>query len=340
MRSSGLRPAANVRMIASGSVPRLFIARRLAVDPARVAGDGLEIDQWDDERPIPREELLRRAAFADAVVATLSDRVDAELLAAAPRLRVVANHAVGYDNVDIAACTARRVQVCNTPDVLTDATADLTFALILAVARRLHEGERIVREGRWHYWAPTMLLGLELRAAVLGIVGYGRIGKAVATRARAFGMEVVWSGGTATGAIPLEELLSRADVVSIHCPLSAATRHLIGTSQFARMKRNAILVNTARGPIVDEAALVAALEARTIAGAGLDVFEDEPRVHPGLVRRDDVVVVPHIGSATSATRTRMAELALTDAARVLRGQRPLHPVNEVVTEPRSRSRRR
>ncbi|MFL5428480.1 MAG: 2-hydroxyacid dehydrogenase [Myxococcales bacterium] len=311
-------------------MPRLFIARRLAVDPARVAGDGLEIDQWDEERPIPRQELLRRAAFADAIVATLSDRVDAELLAAAPRLRVVANHAVGYDNVDVAACTTRRVWVCNTPDVLTDATADLTFALILGVARRVREGERIVREARWKYWAPTMLLGLELRGAVLGIIGYGRIGRAVAERARGFGMEVIWSGGSAAGSVPLDDLLARSDIVSIHCPLTAATRHLIGPPQLSRMKRTALLVNTARGPIVDEAALCAALEAGTIGGAGLDVFEDEPRVHPGLLGRDDVVLVPHIGSATGATRARMAELALTDAARVLRGERPLHPVNEVV----------
>ncbi|MFL5444010.1 MAG: 2-hydroxyacid dehydrogenase [Myxococcales bacterium] len=311
-------------------MPRLFIARRLAVDPAGVAGDGLEIDQWDEERPIPRQELLRRAAFADAIVATLSDRVDAELLAAAPRLRVVANHAVGYDNVDVAACTTRRVWVCNTPDVLTDATADLTFALILGVARRVREGERIVREARWKYWAPTMLLGLELRGAVLGIIGYGRIGRAVAERARGFGMEVIWSGGSAAGSVPLDDLLARSDIVSIHCPLTPATRHLIGPPQLSRMKRTALLVNTARGPIVDEAALCAALEAGTIGGAGLDVFEDEPRVHPGLLGRDDVVLVPHIGSATGATRARMAELALTDAARVLRGERPLHPVNEVV----------
>jgi len=315
------------------SVLRLFVARRLAVDPAALVHPGtappIEIDQWDEEQPIPRDELLRRVAAVDGIVATLSDRIDSELLAAAPRLRVVANHAVGYDNVDVAACTARRVHVCNTPDVLTDATADLTFALILAVARRLREGERTVREGRWHYWTPTMLLGLELRSAVLGIVGHGRIGKAVAARARGFGMEVIWSGGNAPGGIGLDDLLSRADVVSVHCPLTTATHHLIGASQFARMKRSAILVNTARGPIVDEAALVAALEAGTIGGAGLDVFEDEPRVHRGLIARDDVVLVPHIGSATGATRARMAELALTDAARVLRGERPLHPVNEV-----------
>ena len=313
-------------------MPRIFVARRLAVDPAAVVRGGLphiEIDQWNEERPIARDELLRRIATADAIVATLSDRIDSELLAAAPGLRVVANHAVGYDNVDVAACTARRVQVCNTPDVLTDATADLTFALVLAVARRLREGERIVREGRWQYWAPTMLLGLELRSAVLGVVGYGRIGKAVAARARGFGMEVVWAGGNAPGRISLEDLLSRSDVVSVHCPLTAATRHLIGAPQLALMKRSAILVNTARGPIVDEAALVAALETGTIAGAGLDVFEDEPRVHPGLLGRDDVVLVPHIGSATRATRARMAELALTDAARVLRWERPRNPVNEV-----------
>ena len=293
------------------------------IDPA---GDpGIQIDQWNEERPIPRDELLRRVAGADAMVATLSDGVDAELLAAAPRLRVVANHAVGYDNVDVPACTARRVWVCNTPDVLTDATADLAFALILAVARRLREGERIVREDRWRYWAPTMLLGLELRSAVLGIIGYGRIGKAVAQRGLGFGMQVVWSDSLVPGGIPLDDLLSRADVVTVHAPLLPETRHLIGPPQLARMKRSAILVNAARGPLVDEAALVAALEARTIAGAGLDVYEHEPAVNPKLVklaRAGKVVILPHMGSATIEGRIDMGDKVIINIRTFMDGHRP------------------
>jgi glyoxylate reductase len=313
-------------------MPLLFVSRRLALDPRAIAGAGIDVDQWDADEPLARAELLRRVAAADGAVVTLSDRVDKELLAAAPRLRVVANHAVGVDNVDIPACTARGIWVTNTPDVLTDATADLTLALILAVARRLREGEKTVREGRFTYWAPTMLLGLELRGAVLGIVGFGRIGQAVAARAQAFGMQVLCATrGAAPGVqrVELDELFARSDVVTIHCPLTPATRHLVGAPQLARMKRGAILVNTARGPIVDEAALVAALESGHLGGAGLDVYENEPRVHPALLGRDDVVLLPHVGSATQRTRAKMAELALGDAARVLRGERPRNPVNEV-----------
>jgi glyoxylate reductase len=313
-------------------MPLLLVSRRLALDPLAVVGPGIDLDQWDADEPLARAELLRRAAAADGAVVTLSDRIDPELLAAAPRLRVVANHAVGVDNVDVKACTARGIWVTNTPDVLTDATADLTLALILALARRLREGERTVREGRFTYWAPTMLLGLELRGAVLGVIGFGRIGQAVATRAQSFGMQILCATRTVAPGVQrveLDELFARSDVVTIHCPLTPATRHLVGAPQLARMKRGAILVNTARGPIVDEAALVAALESGHLGGAGLDVYENEPRVHPGLLGRDDVVLLPHVGSATQKTRAKMAELALTDAARVLRGERPRNPVNEV-----------
>jgi glyoxylate reductase len=313
-------------------MPLLLVSRRLALDPGAVVGPGIDLDQWDADEPLARAELLRRIATADGAVVTLSDRIDPELLAAAPRLRVVANHAVGVDNVDVEACTARGVWVTNTPDVLTDATADLTLALVLAVARRMREGERTIREGRFTYWAPTMLLGLELRGAVLGVIGFGRIGQAVAARAQAFGMQILCATRTAAPGmqrVELDELLARSDVVTIHSPLTTATRHLIGAPQLARMKRGAILVNTARGPIVDEAALVASLESGRLGGAGLDVYENEPRVHPGLLGRDDVVLLPHVGSATHKTRAKMAELALTDAARVLRGERPRNPVNEV-----------
>ncbi|HKC59044.1 MAG TPA: D-glycerate dehydrogenase [Myxococcales bacterium] len=308
-------------------MPRLFVARKLSVDPRRLLGAEVDIDLWDDEMPPSREELLARVASADGLLALLTERVDAELLAAAPSLRVVANHAVGVDNVDVRACTARGVWVTNTPDAVTESTADLTWALILAVARRIGEGERLVRAGRFKAWAPTMLLGLELRGATLGIVGLGRIGEAVARRARGFGMHVLHT--TSRGGVPLEELLARSDVVTLHCPLTAATRHLIDARRLAQMKRGALLVNTSRGPVVDEAALVASLEAGHLGGAGLDVYENEPSVHPGLLGREDVVLLPHLGSATHATRAQMATMALTDAARVLRGERPLHPVNEV-----------
>ena len=306
---------------------RLFVARKLSVDPRRVVGPEVDVDLWDDELPPSRTELLARVARADGLLALLTEKVDRELLDAAPSLRVVANHAVGVDNVDVPACTARGVWVTNTPDAVTESTADLTWALILAVARRLGEGERLLRAGRYKAWTPTLLLGLELRGATLGIVGLGRIGEAVARRARGFGMHVFHT--TSRGGIPLEELLARSDVVTLHCPLTAATRHLIDARRLAQMKRGAILINTARGPVVDEAALVVALESGHLGGAGLDVFENEPLVHPGLIGREDVVLLPHLGTATHATREQMATMALTDAARVLRGEPPQHPVNEV-----------
>ena len=307
--------------------PRVFITRRLALAPSSVLGAGVEIDQYDSESALPRDELLRRVHDASALLPILGDRVDKELLDAAPRLRIVANHAVGYDNVDVPACTARGVWVTNTPDVLTDATADLAWALILALARRLREGERMLRAGEFRGWAPTMLLGRELRDRTLGILGYGRIGRAVARRAEGFGMRVLFTARG--GGVPFEQLLEHSDVLSIHCPLNAQTRHLIGPSELLRMKRGALLINTARGPIVDEAALVAALEAGHLGGAALDVFENEPTVHPGLIGRDDVVLLPHLGSATQETRERMARIALEQIERVMRGERPTTAVNEL-----------
>jgi glyoxylate reductase len=309
--------------------PRVFITRKLALEPQEVLGPGIDIDQHDSELAVPREVLLERVHEALALLPTLADRVDKELLEAAPRLRVVANHAVGYDNIDVAACTARGVWVTNTPGVLTDSTADLTWALILALVRRVREGERMMREGKFAGWAPTMLLGRELRGSVLGLVGYGRIAQAVEERAKAFGMTVLHS--RRSGGVSLVELLEQSDIVSIHCPLSSETRHLIGAKEFSRMKRGAQLINTARGPIVDEAALVAALASGHLGGAALDVFEEEPRVHPGLVDRDDVVLLPHLGSATVETRRAMARIALSQVELVLRGERPEHAVNEIAS---------
>ncbi|HMC34317.1 MAG: D-glycerate dehydrogenase [Deltaproteobacteria bacterium] len=307
--------------------PRVFITRRLVLAPQNVLGAGIQIDVHDSEEAVQRSELLRRVREASALLAVGGDRVDKELLEAAPRLRIVANHAVGYDNVDVPACTARGVWVTNTPDVLTDATADLTWALILALARRVREGERMVRAGEFRGWAPTMLLGRDLRERTLGILGYGRIGRAVARRAEGFGMRVLFNARG--GGVPFDELLPQADILSIHCPLTPQTRHLIGPAELLRMKRGSLLVNTARGPIVDEAALVAALESGHLGGAALDVFENEPAVHPGLLGRDDVVLLPHLGSATQQTRESMARIALEQVERVLRGERPTTAVNEV-----------
>ena len=307
--------------------PRVLITRRLALAPDSVLGAGIEIDQHDSEEALARGELLRRAREVSALLAVLGDRVDRELLDAAPRLRVVANHAVGYDNVDVPSCTARGVWVTNTPDVLTDATADLTWALILALSRRVREGERLLRSGKFGGWAPTMLLGRELRGRTLGVLGYGRIGRAVARRGEGFGMRVLFTARG--GGVPFDELLQDSDVLSVHCPLTPQTRHLIGAAELLRMKRGAMLVNTARGPIVDEAALVAALESGYLGGAGLDVFENEPAVHPGLLNRDDVVLLPHLGSATQEAHQSMARIALEQVERVLRGERPTTAVNEV-----------
>jgi glyoxylate reductase len=292
-----------------------------------VLGTGIEIDQHESEDALERRDLLRRVREVSGLLAVLGDRVDRELLDAAPRLRIVANHAVGYDNVDVPTCTARGIWVTNTPDVLTDATADLTWALILALSRRVREGERLLRSGEFRGWAPTMLLGRELRGQTLGVLGYGRIGRAVTRRGEGFGMRVLFTARG--GGVPFDELLQESDVLSIHCPLNAQTRHLIGAAELLRMKRGALLVNTARGPIVDEAALVAALESGYLGGAGLDVFENEPAVHPGLLNRDDVVLLPHLGSATQETRQSMAWIALEQVERVLRGERPTTAVNDV-----------
>lgn len=289
---------------------------------------GVEVEVFEEDRPPSREELVERARGAEGLVTLLSERIDAELLDALPSVRVVANVAVGYDNVDLAACAERGVWVTHTPGVLTEATADLAFTLLLAVARRVREGERLVRTGGFHGWSPTMLLGLELGGLTLGIYGYGRIGRAVGRRAEAFGMQVL--GCSRSSDLTKRDLLERSDVISIHCPLTAETRHAFDDAAFARMRPGAILVNTARGAVVDEAALVRALESGRLRGAGLDVYEEEPAVSPGLLDRDDVVLLPHLGSATERTRRRMAEMALEDAVAVVRGREPANPVPAAV----------
>ena len=267
----------------------------------------------DEELPPPRAELLARAMGCDGLVTMLTDRVDAELLdAVGPQLRVVANYAVGLDNVDIEECERRGIVVSNTPDVLTEATAEMTLALMLALTRRVVEGDRFLRrEERWQ-WAPTFMLGRGLAGLVLGIVGFGRIGQAVGERGRAHGMHVVRAGE-----FPLDDLLAMADIVTLHVPLTDATHHLIGEHELSLMKRTAYLVNTSRGQVVDEEALARALVERSIAGAALDVYEQEPDVRPALLELDNVVLVPHLGSATYEARDAMGMLCVEALRKVL-----------------------
>ncbi|MBF6670392.1 D-glycerate dehydrogenase [Glutamicibacter sp. FBE19] len=297
-----------------------------------------EVDAWDGEQSISREELLAKVPGADALVTLLTERVDAELLeAAGPQLKVVSNVAVGYDNIVVADCTARGVRATNTPGVLTEATADIAFGLILMATRRLGEGERLIRSGTPWKWGMFFLLGSSLQGKTLGVVGMGGIGQATARRAKAFGMEVVYQSrseidpaiAAELGArrVELDELLAISDVVSLHCPYGPSTHHLIGAEQLAAMKPEAYLVNTARGPIVDEAALAQALREGVFAGAGLDVFEKEPAVHPELLELENVALVPHLGSSTVETRTAMAVLASENTLAVLRGEDPVTPVN-------------
>ncbi|MFI5198290.1 MAG: 2-hydroxyacid dehydrogenase [Thermoanaerobaculia bacterium] len=264
-------------------------------------------------------------ASVDALLPTPRERVTEAVLAAAPRLRLVASHSVGVDHVDLEACRRRGIRVTNTPDVLTDATADLAWALILAVARRIREGEALARSGSWDGWKPQELLGGSLQGKMLGIYGMGRIGRAVARRGEGFGMRIV-AFDRSQSEEDFGEFLSKVDVLSIHVPLTDATRGRFGEREFLRMKQGAILVNTARGPIVDENALVAALSSKHLVGAGLDVYEREPLIHPGLVSLPNVVLLPHLGSATFETRLAMARLACEEIARFARGEAPLHPV--------------
>jgi glyoxylate reductase len=281
-----------------------------------------DVDLYDGSGPIGRDELKQRLAGKRALICLLTERVDTSVIEAAPDLAIVANIAVGYDNIDVPAVKARGVVVTNTPDVLTEATAELTWGLILSVTRRIGEGDRLVRRGEWKGWALDFMLGMELRGKQLGIIGRGRIGRAVAAKAAAFGMSVVF----AKHDMSLDELLVSSDVVSIHTPGTPEMRHMIDRRSLARMKRSAFLVNTARGSIVDEDALVWALGERLIAGAALDVFEKEPVVHPGLLSLENVVLAPHLGSATRETRTAMADLAVSNVLAVLDGRPPLTPV--------------
>jgi glyoxylate reductase len=279
------------------------------------------------------EDLRNRLAATQAVVVLLSDRIDATAIDAAPHLEIVANVAVGYDNIDVSYARSKGIIVTNTPDVLTNAVADYTWALILSVTRRLGEGERLVRRGAWRGWSFEFMLGSSLTGKQLGIVGAGRIGRAVGHRAQAFGMSLAYTSRRPTDwpdaeQMSFDRLLATSDIVTLHVPLTPETRHLIDQRALARMKRTAYLINTTRGPVVDEAALVWALGERLIAGAALDVFEREPEVHPGLMAFENVVLSPHLGSANRETRLAMAELAARNVVAVLGGRPPLTPVGD------------
>jgi glyoxylate reductase len=323
-------------------MPRLFITRRIPeAGLAPLADLDLSIDIRAADDAIPRSELLERARGADALITFLSDDVDAELLdAAGPQLRGVANFAVGYDNVDVAACTARRIAASNTPGVLTDATADFAWALILAVGRRVVEGHEVASGGGWNGWKPLELVGVGLNGKTLGVVGMGRIGRAVARRGLGFGLRIVYHNRSRDQGAErelgagyrdrLDDLLADSDIVSIHTPLTPATHHLIGAPELERMRPGAILINTARGPVIDEAALVAALATGKLRGAGLDVFEREPEIHPGLRTLAHAVLAPHLGSATEEARGAMARLCGEAVAAVLAGQPVDHLLNPEV----------
>jgi glyoxylate reductase len=289
------------------------------------------------DSPMPREELLEKIADKDGVITMLTDKVNRELFDKAPNLKMVANFAVGFDNIDIPMATQRGIRVSNTPGVLADATADLAFALLLAVARRIVEGDKRVRSGEFKYLAPLLFLGTEVTGKTLGIVGLGGIGAAVARRARGFDMKILYQKRSRISELEekalgikyadLKTLLQQSDFVSLHCPLTPETRHLIGKDEFGLMKPTAILINAARGPVVDEAALVEALKSGQISGAGLDVYENEPALAPGLADLPNVVLVPHVGSGTLETRTKMAEMAARNLMAGLRGERPPNCLN-------------
>jgi glyoxylate reductase len=315
---------------------RVVVTGRIPDAGLQILRDAADVWAWDGDDPIPADIRDEQLATADAAVTLLTDRVDDRFLAAAPDLQIVANVAVGYNNIDVAACRARGVVVTNTPGVLTDATADLAMALVLMCTRRLGEGERLVRSGEPWKWGMFMMLGSGLQGRRLGIVGMGAIGEALASRARAFGMSIVYNNrrpvDAATEAriearaVDLPELLESSDVVSLNCPYTEETHHLIDADALRTMRPSAYLVNTARGAIVDEAALVEALRDGRIAGAGLDVFEHEPDVHPGLLDLDNVVLIPHLGSATVETRSAMAVLAARNVVEVLAGRGPVTQV--------------
>lgn len=334
-----------------GRERRVFVTRRIAEPALRRLAAITRVDLWDDEMPPPPDELRMRARQAGAVLSMVTDRFDRAMIRALPQLRVISNLAVGVDNIDLAAATRAGVAVGHTPSILTETTADLAFALLMAAARRVAEGDRYVRGGRWRTWGPNVMLGRDVHGATLGIVGWGAIGQATARRAAGFAMRVLYlpsphaartrSGRRASKSktidpsapepVSLERLLAESDFVSLHLPLTTATRHMIGAAEFAMMKRTAILINTARGAIVEREALICALQSGRLSGAGLDVTDPEPiGANDPLIKLPNVIITPHIGSASHATRLKMAELAVDNLIDVFEGRLPKYCANPAV----------
>jgi glyoxylate reductase len=317
--------------------PSLYVTRRIFPEAIALLRSAAEVRQWDSDLPPPYERLLAEAPQSDALFTLLTDRIDAGLLAASPRLRVVSNMAVGYNNIDVAAATARGVYIGNTPGVLTETTTEFAFALLLAWARRIPEAQQFAREGKWKTWEPMGLLGVDLHGATLGLIGMGRIGEAMARRAQVFEMRLLYHSRSRKPGLErelgmayasLDDLLKQSDFVSLHMPLSAETRGMIGERQLAVMKPSAVLINTARGEVVDQAAVIHALQAKRIAGAALDVTDPEPLpANSPLYQMENVLLTPHIASASRATRLKMAMMAAQNIVDVLHGRLPTHCVN-------------
>lgn len=313
--------------------PKVFITREIPQDGIDLLQRVADVDVNPVDAPLPKSKLLDAAAKYDAIIGLLTDKIDAEFFEAGTNLKGYANYAVGFDNIDVAEATRRKVPVSNTPGVLTDATAECAWALIFAVARRVVESDKVMRSGKWDGWGPMQFIGGDIKGKTLGIVGAGRIGTAMAMMSRGFGMKVLYtsSSGRRNGVldaelhaelVSFEELLKRSDFISLHTPLTPKTRHLFDSSAFSMMKKTAYIVNTARGPVINEADLVKALRDGQIAGAGLDVYENEPAMAPGLAELENAVVLPHIGSATVSSRTNMSTLAARNIIAMLRGKKP------------------
>ncbi|MGD0303275.1 MAG: D-glycerate dehydrogenase [Candidatus Acidiferrales bacterium] len=325
------------------SKPKILVTRTLPAPAEKILNDSLDVDYARDPLGISRDEMLRRVVDKDGLVCQLNETINEELLAAAPRLKVVATVSVGFNNIDVAACTRRKILATNTPGVLDDTTADFAFALMLAVARRVVEGDKFLRSGEWTGWNVSHYLGSDVWGKTLGILGFGRIGKEVARRASGFKMRVIYNNRRRADVaserevnatfVNMDTLLRESDFLSIHAPLTPETKHIISKDALAKMKPTAYLINTARGPVVDEAALNDALENKVIAGAGLDVYEREPEVTHGLIPRHNVVLAPHLGSASVETREKMAVLAATNVAEFFAGRRPPTPLNPEVLAP-------
>jgi glyoxylate reductase len=318
------------------SKPAIFSTRQLFQAARTILDEQFNVDYWKGAE-LSRAELLKHVADKDGLICLLTEKVDEELLSAAPKLRIAATVSVGYDNIDVPACTKHKVVATNTPGVLDDTTADFAWALLMAIARRLLEGDSWIRNGTWNGWDLDQLVGGDVWGKTLGILGFGRIGRGVARRAQGFHMRVLYNDAVRAPAeaerelnaefVDRDRLFRESDFISLHVPLLPDTRHLISKDNLEKMKRTAFLVNTSRGPVVDEAALAEALENKKIAGAALDVFEHEPKVHPALLTRKDVILTPHIASASLDTRTKMAVMAANNVIALFEGRRPPNALN-------------